>query len=78
MIKRIIPMAIAVAGMVSCGGGTDFDPASVSDAGKPRISKKMRAMLKNSGQKQINIKELMQNVQPKEPEEVRAIVSNEK
>ena len=33
MIKRIIPMAIAVAGMVSCGGGTDFDPASVSDAG---------------------------------------------
>ena len=26
-------MAIAVAGMVSCGGGTDFDPASVSDAG---------------------------------------------
>lgn len=53
-------------------------PASVSDAGKPRISKKMRAMLKNSGQKQINIKELMQNVQPKEPEEVRAIVSNEK
>ena len=35
-------------------------------------------MLKNSGQKQINIKELMRNVQPKEPKEVRAIVWSEK
>ena len=53
-------------------------PAPVSDLGKPRISKKMRAMLKNSGQKQINIQELMRNVQPKEPKEVRAIVWSEK
>lgn len=49
-------------------------PAVVSDVGKPRISKKMRAMLKSSGQKQINVKDLMRNVEPKKPEEVRAVL----
>ena len=53
-------------------------PASAADSWKPRISKKMRAMLKSSGQKQINIKELMKNGQPKEPEEVETVQWNEK
>lgn len=53
-------------------------PASAADSWKPRISKKMRAMLKSSGQKQINVKELMKNVQPKEPEEVETVQWSEK
>ena len=41
------------------------------EVSKPHISRKMRAMLKKTGQESINIRELVQNVEAKEPEEVR-------
>ena len=40
------------------------------EVSKPHISRKMRAMLKKAGQESVNIRELVQNVEAKEPEEV--------
>lgn len=68
------------------GGGTEVPKRSRARAGErgpsasagaasrgeqPHISRKMRAMLKKTGQESINIRELVQNVEAKEPEEVR-------
>ena len=41
------------------------------EVSKPHISRKMRGMLKKTDQQSINMRELVQNVEAKEPEEVR-------